>query len=257
MNPEASSLQAALRYPFQGEGWQGRFAVGAGLLLAGFIVPILPVLFVYGYLLRILRAAIDGFEPSLPPWDDWGALLKDGFKAFLVGFLYLLPATAVFTLGLGLYCGTFLALPIFMGDSSTPETDALLGMLFLIGFASLFVSMALGSLLALAGAIPVPAALGTLVRRGTLSAAFRWGELRRVLSANPWGYLIAWLLVGGLMGVTYFLSLVLYYTLILICFLPFLLVPVWYYVMLVGAALFGQAYREGTARVGSPEGSPA
>ena len=52
----------------------------------------------------------------------------------------------------------------------------------------------------------------------------------------------------GLMGVVYFLSLTAYFTLVLICLLPFLLMPASFYVILVGASLFGDLYAEGRAK---------
>jgi hypothetical protein len=60
--------------------------------------------------------------------------------------------------------------------------------------------------------------------------------------------LIGWVVVVGLMGVVYVLSLTAYFTLVLICLLPFLLLPAFFYVALVGASLFGDLYAEGRAK---------
>lgn len=66
-----------------------------------------------------------------------------------------------------------------------------------------------------------------------------------VLRSNPLGFLIGWVIVVGLMGVVYLVSLTTYFTLVLICFLPLLLLPATFYVILVGASLFGDLYAEG------------
>lgn len=60
-------------------------------------------------------------------------------------------------------------------------------------------------------------------------------------------------MVAGLMGVLYFTFMIAYYSIILCCFAPILLAPIGFYESLVGAALFGQIYRESTAILASQE----
>jgi len=59
--PAASAitmLKAVFRFPFQGK-WRDRFLVGTALTFAGFVIPIVPLIFVYGYALQIMRQAIE------------------------------------------------------------------------------------------------------------------------------------------------------------------------------------------------------
>jgi hypothetical protein len=53
--------------------------------------------------------------------------------------------------------------------------------------------------------------------------------------------------VAGLMAMLYLAIMLAYYTIILCCLIPFLLAPTSFYLLLVGAALFGQIYRESVA----------
>jgi predicted CDP-diglyceride synthetase/phosphatidate cytidylyltransferase len=100
----------------------------------------------------------------------------------------------------------------------------------------------------LLASIPLPVALAHFAAEDKFAAAFRFREWWRVLRANPLGFLIAWVVVVGLIGIVYFLSLTAYFTLVLICLLPFLLLPACFYVVLVGASLFGDLYAQGRAQ---------
>ncbi len=64
-------LKTLLKFPFEGRNWQSNFLIGAALSLGNFVVPIVPMLFVSGYSLQIMRGGIEGQEPSMPEWKDW------------------------------------------------------------------------------------------------------------------------------------------------------------------------------------------
>ena len=70
------SLKRLVKFPFQDANWASRFLVGTLLTLANYIIPILPGIFVSGYVLRIMRQTVAGEEPALPAWDDWGEMTK-------------------------------------------------------------------------------------------------------------------------------------------------------------------------------------
>lgn len=244
------SLKRIFKYPFQEPGWQGRFLVGSVLILAGFFVPILPGIFVAGYILQVMRQVIAGQEPSLPPWDDWGKLAVDGLQAMVTGFVYFLPAMIVMFGGMGFYFfGTFF--PTFVVAGASDPTQ-MVGSMLAITFGSmaiLFLSMGLGMLLMLVGAVATPMATAHFVASDHLGAAFRLREWWRILRANKLGYFIAWVVVFGLYTVLNFGTMLLYYTVVLCCLMPIVAAPVLFYVGLVATALFGQTYREGVALV--------
>lgn len=242
------SLKRIFKYPFQEPNWRGRFLVGSVLILAGFFVPILPGIFVAGYILQVMRQVIAGQEPSLPPWDDWGKLAVDGLQATIIGFVYFLPAMIVMFGGMGLYFfGTFFP-PLLVAGANDP-TQMVGGMLAVTfgSMAIMFLSVVLGMLLMLLGAVATPVATAHFVASDQLGAAFRLREWWRILRANKLGYFIAWVIVFGLYTVLNFGTMLLYYTVVLCCLMPIVAAPVLFYVGLVATAIFGQTYREGVA----------
>ena len=237
-------LQPHFRFPLKGDQVAGRFLIGCALFLASFLVPILPALFVIGYAVQVMRRATAGEPPAMHAWEDWGGLLKDGFRAWVISLVYFLPGMVVFFGGYGVYLASVLA----MSSTTGNDSDAAILLPLFLSMISLFGGLALGSLLLMLGSIPLPVALAHFAAEDKFAAAFRFGEWWRVLRANPLGFLIGWVIMVGLMGVVYILSISAYFTLVLICLLPLLLLPPYFYVVLVGASLFGDLYAEGRSR---------
>lgn len=247
---ERLSVQEALSFPLRGENWQGRFGVGLGLLLASFFIPILPALVVYGYLLRVMRMSIEGQEPSLPEWRDWGDLLGGGFRAFLVGLTYLLPGMLVLSVGTGLYCVASFVLPFAAeAQGGAAGSDEFFFAAFLLAMLIFFTSMAVGSTLTLLGSLPLPVAAGSLAETSQVGSAFRLRQLWRILAANGIGFVTAWVVLIGLWAINYLVMTFAYLTLVLACLIPILLLPLGLYSLLVGAVLFGDAYRVSQQRL--------
>lgn len=242
-----SQLESLLAFPLRDEQRAGKFAVGTGLLLASFLLPVLPALFVYGYLLRVMRNAVEDGELELPAWGDWGGLFKDGLKALVVGGSYLLPGVVLILCGSIVYCVAAIAIPIGVEANPAAAGDDVLGLLVFAAMLLFFLSIAIGSLLALLGAIPLPVAAANMVAELRLGAAYRLRHLGRLLAANPVGWFGAWVVLFGLLAITYALMTIGYYTLVLSCVLPVLLMPFWLYALLVAAGQFGLAYRESRA----------
>jgi hypothetical protein len=258
MSAESSiaPLKRLLRFPFQEPQWQGKVVVGAALTLAGSIIPIVPTIFVWGYFVRVMRGVIAGQAPSLPPWDEWGDLFRDGLSAFAIGLVYFLPAMLVWLIGMGLYFAATFYLP-FAAMSSADETE-IIAQFMAITFGSMavmFLAMALGTLLMVLGAIALPLATAHFVAEERLGAAFRLRQWWRILKADRWGYLAAWVVFAGIVAILYVAMLVLYSTLILCVLIPIVAAPIGFYLSLVGAALFGEVYRDSAAAL--PESTEA
>jgi hypothetical protein len=242
------TLKDIFRFPFQGPNWQSRFLLGAALIFASSFIPLVPMVFVYGYILHVMRQAIKGEGLSMPAWDDWGKLGTDGLRAILIGLVYMLPGIIVFVGGMALYMGASFAFPLLMsGVQDESGLAIVLPMMFLGSMAIMFISMFLGSVLSVLGAIPLPAAAAHFVSQDKVGAAFRVREWWPLLQANKLGYFISWVVVAGLTAMLYLAIMLAYYTLILCCLIPFLLAPISFYLLLVGSALFGQTYRESLA----------
>ncbi len=231
-----SDLKSLLRFPFQGPDWANRFIIGSAWFLAAWIVPIVPLFFAYGYALEVMRRVIREEEPGLPPWQDWGRLFVDGLRAFAAGLVYLLPGTLVYFGSMGLYFAAFFIFP------ALDERQAF--WFLLIAMAVLFIGIFLGSLLLFLGLVPLPAAIAQFVAEDRLGAAFRVRRWWAVLRERRWEYLIAWMLLFGIIGIVYFALMLLYYSLCLCWLVPVLSAPVAFYTTLVAAALFGLVWRE-------------
>jgi hypothetical protein len=238
-------LRPFYRFPFQSPNWEQRYLIGAGLIFASFLIPILPAIFVTGYLLRLMRQAIQGDALALPEWREWGDLALDGLRYLAVCLVYLLPGIMVMILGIGVYFFTF-----FSSVISAQGNDAAAGFFVLGSMLILFLSMALGMLLLLLGAIPLPMALAHCAAQKSLGAAFRLGQWWPLLRANKLDYFIAWVNLAGLAAVLYTVTLLAYYSLILICLVIPLSAFIGYYLALVFAGLFGQIYRESLQKAG-------
>jgi hypothetical protein len=245
-----SALKPLLKFPFQGPDWRNRFLIGAAVTLAGFFVPLLPMIFVYGYTVSIMRRAIQGQDLELPAWDDWGKLGLDGLRLLVVSLAYTLPGILVLAAGWFLYMITSFAFPLLMSGASGRGGGgmAALAMLAMFGSLAIFLfSLFLGFILILLALIPLPAAMAHFVAQDKVAAGFRVREWWPLLRANRSGYFAAWVVVFGLITILNFAIALAYYSVVLCCLIPFLAAPISFYVSAVALALFGQTYRESQA----------
>jgi hypothetical protein len=83
--------QFILAYPFRDPHWVKKLGTGILVLLASFIIPVLPYLVLYGYIGRIVRNSAAGEEDTLPEWTDLGGLMSEGLRVFGALFVYALP----------------------------------------------------------------------------------------------------------------------------------------------------------------------
>lgn len=240
-----STLKATFGFPFRSPDWQGRFLVGSALLLLSFVIPFVPAIFVYGYVLAIMRQAIEGRPLSLPAWEDWGRFWTDGWRVFLVGLVFMAPGLVILCGGSALYFVGAAGLPFL--QTSGGELAGVALTLFLLSFTIFFVSLFAGSLLTVLGAIPFPFAAAHLTARDSLGSALRPSEWWPALRKSKVEFFIAWVIAFGLFGIAYLATILAYYSLVLCCLVPVLGAPLGFYAALVAGALFGDTYREATA----------
>jgi hypothetical protein len=246
-----ATLERYLTFPIQGVGWPRRFVTGSGLVLASYFVPIVPMLFVYGYTLRIMQASLQGQELTMPAWIDWGKLGVDGLRLSVISLAFSLPGLIVLAGGVALYVASMSLWPSavalrWQGNSATGTALILVGLLS--GMGLLLLTTLLGTLLIVAGGIVLPSATAHFVAKDRLVAAFRVREWWPLLRRNPTGYLSAWVIVFGLAAAVFVALNLSYYTIVLCCLIPFIGSPLTFYVMVVSAALFGETYRDSVAR---------
>ncbi len=238
-----SSLRDLLGFPFRGENWSSRFLVGAALAVASLVIPILPLVFVVGYVLDVTRRSIRGEAPALPAWSDWGRLAADGLRVLVAGFVYTLPASVCFVGGTVIY---FISIFAVAGrDSSDPSASlAILG-----GVTVFLIALGVGIVLWVLASVLLPVATAHLAAQGGLGAAFRVGEWWPLLWRNKLGWFAAWVVVAGLYSLLSLTVTVAYYSVVLCCLIPVLVAPISFYVAAVGGALFGETYRQSVAFV--------
>ncbi|HJS30240.1 MAG TPA: DUF4013 domain-containing protein [Anaerolineales bacterium] len=239
------TLKAIFRLPFTGAEWPGRFLVGSLLLLSSLFIPILPLILVNGYGIRIMREAIQGESLELPPWDRWGEMAWDGLRASLIGLILLLPGMLVFFSGFGVYFLSFLTLPALEAFSEDSAVSAGIFSLIILGsFLIYFLSLGVGNLLLLLGSLLLPAITAHFAAKNRLAAIFQIGAWSRLIWRNKLGYLIGWVIGIGIIGIIYSLFLFGYFLVLPLCFAPILLPPLFFFILVVLQALFGEIYRE-------------
>jgi hypothetical protein len=246
------SIKDILLFPFREPDWRSRFLIGAALVLAGYFIPIVPLVFAIGYALQIMRRAALGESLTLPAWDEWGRFGVDGLRAILVALIYLLPGFVVLLGGMGLYFATSFSMPaMYENDIVAAGWNSAWPWVFLGGMAIMFLSMFLGTVLLAVGAVPLPMALAHLAVRDKVSAAFHPREWWPLVRANTLGYFVAWVVGVGLAALLYLAQMLVGYSVILCCLVPFVSAVGGFYLSLVGAALFGQFYRESVGTLAS------
>ena len=85
-------LQHLFTFPFRDPRWKSKLLIGSLLSLAGFVLPFIPWIFIYGYAAQIMsRIIVDNDEPFLPEWEDWNRIFIDGLRLGVIILIFSLP----------------------------------------------------------------------------------------------------------------------------------------------------------------------
>lgn len=112
-------LGDAIAFPKAREGWLRTIAVGGLLFVTS--VFVLPLLFLLGYSVRVIRTGVAG-ETTPPTFEKWGDLLVSGLKLFTIQLIYAI--VALFSLTLSALCLALLRPELAQAaqtDAQTPE----------------------------------------------------------------------------------------------------------------------------------------
>lgn len=252
----SDELLALAKFPFTDSRWKVKFLIGCLLILVGFVIPWLPMIFVYGYCAQIMRRIIvENESPFLPEWTNWDKLFKDGLKLFGVQLIYTLPGFIFFFGGFGLFVVAMISSEA-TSEMLSRDTSPLTSLIPLVGFAGWFGGVSLGMLLVAAGLVILPVASGHFIATGQFGAAFRIREWWAIFRANLSGYLISYVLILGFWMALSFAFQILYFTVIFCCLMPFVMAFAMMYVMIIASILFGQAYQDGVRKLALPVATP-
>jgi hypothetical protein len=242
-------IQYLFTFPFKEEGWQRKLLIGLALYVAGFIVPLIPWIFVMGYTARIIEQVIKDDEYRLPDWDDWGNYFMNGLRLTALSFVVVLP----FLLLMGLTY-IFMFSPLFVSVFTAPTygRDVAQPMFFtwMLGWAGAMLTMGVGVFLTVLLGLFFPAAMSHLIAEDQFAAAFRVKEWWPIFKANIWGYVIAYILLLGTLYMTMFAVQLFYMTIVFCCLIPFVFGGVGIYTGVFMGAVFGQTYRVGRQKIG-------
>jgi len=173
-------FEDALRFPFAGDDSARNILIGGVLvLLSPLVLPLLPL---FGYYLRVVKAGIDDDETP-PAFEEWVELSVEGLKAVVVSFVYFLLPLVITLIG-GIVVGVGALLGQERAVSGVATGLGIVGALFI-----------LASLLAILVATYVfPAALAYMAKSGDIADAFAFSSIFDVAFSVEY-------LVAGLLGI--------------------------------------------------------
>jgi hypothetical protein len=220
----------AFGYVFDDDQWITKILIAAAILALGilfswllFIPLILAALLLGGYGVEITRRVIQGNPVVLPEWDNWGDLLMDGLKAWIIELIYALPIIIV---------SVCLSIPVGAFSEDAQEVSSLFGAF--MGCFNFLWGIVVGLML--------PAAIAFFVAEGDVSAAFRFGDVFAFVRDNFATYLIV-LVIGWVASIISGLGL-------LACGVGFLVTAP--YAGWITAHLRGQAFVEASGQAAQP-----
>ena len=89
-----NNFQETLLFPVRDAESRNRFLIACAVMLAAFIIPILPAILLTGYTTKIMRQIIhEKKAPSMPEWQgsDWSEMFMDGLRLYGAQFVLTLP----------------------------------------------------------------------------------------------------------------------------------------------------------------------
>jgi hypothetical protein len=240
------SLRKPFTYIFKDPKWMSKFLIYLGITLAAIFIPVLPVLIIMGFGYQIMhRIIVEEGEPVLPEWTDWGKLLGDGWRLFCVTFIYRIPMLIVQVIAISLYFG-YLFSVMFLSENNNGSVIFGLSIIFMLFF---FLAMVFSLLLSVLNSIILPPALCHTVEKDSFKAGFEIKKWWPVYRANFGGFLLALVILFGILTVFILFFELIYMSLVLWCLLPFILLFGSSYLGLVMYPLIALVYREGRDRL--------
>lgn len=237
------NIQEILLFPVRDADARKQFLFTSLVVLAGFVIPILPFLLLMGYTAKIMRQIIEDHKnPSMPEWQgsDWSAMLMDGLRLYGAQILLTLPLMIFMGCGFISMFGGSMTMAIASEERINELMPA--GILFVllgIGFIMIF------SVLSLPYSIIISPAGPHVVAQHSFEAAFQFKEWWAVFRKAIVQFIMGYAIVMALSFALFFVLQLAMMTIVLICIVPFLMVPYTAYISLLTNTMYAQAYRIG------------
>lgn len=232
-------FEDALRFPWRGEKKVETLLIGGVLTLLG--VLFVPLLFVYGYLVGVIRLSLDDDIEAPPAFGEWQKLLVDGLVGFVISLVYLAVPALVVTFGVVVFFVPVTVVGSGAADAGGGGALAAGGLLLAV---AVFV---LSGVLILAAVYLVPAAVTAYARTGRFGAAFSPAALRPMVTGRR--YATGWVVAVAVALLAQIAGSVVSVTGIGAILVPFLT----FYGNVAGAYAIGTAVREMPAVEDTPE----
>ena len=234
------SLTTLVNYPFKDPRWKEKCAIGVAISFVSLFTLFIPSVLVVGYGYQIMRRIIvDGEEPYLPEWDDWGKFFTDGMRLAGAGLIIYLPIILIFSAA-----GAFAILPLFLSGFPA-QTGTVTGPVVLVSTMLQLILFGVGILVSIPLGILWPAMIGQVVATHSFSAIFQIRAWWRIFRANVGGFLMVYVLVIGFSLALYMVFQLLALTIIFCCLAPVVLAGLNFFTIVITYPLYAKAYRDG------------
>jgi hypothetical protein len=167
----AMNYGKAFSFFFEDPEWFKKMLIGGVFNLLGLVV--VGTIINAGYYIRVMRNVRDGLEEILPDWEEIGGFLSDGLAPWGITLIYSLPST----------------LPSIVANVLSTFGSAIkedVG----TAFSGLSLCCSCLSLLGYLVTALAPAALVNFARDESFGAAFRFGELFKIIQKYPGPYVL-------------------------------------------------------------------
>ncbi|MCU1244832.1 MAG: hypothetical protein JWN02_742 [Acidobacteria bacterium] len=179
VQPQTFDFGRPFTFVFQDPRWVSKILIG-GLFMLGIVILIGP-LFAMGYCARLVRNVVAGQSRPLPEWDTLGDYFAEGFRIFLIGFIYTIPVIAV---------TGFFVVPAIVAGALANNHDALREVQGIMGgFASCLIAP-----LSLLISFWLPGALLFAIVEQRFGAAFDFDRIWAFIRDNLGNYLLAFVI---------------------------------------------------------------
>jgi len=238
-----NNWQETLLFPVRDAEARKQFLIACLVTLAGFIIPIIPSIILLGYGVRIMRQVItERKSPTMPEWQgsNWSEMFMDGLQVFGVQIVLMLPLFIIMGCGFIFMIGGSISIPLLADNRDSPFVAFGLIFLFIgIGLMMLF------TLLSFPYGIIISAAVPHAVANNSFAAGFNFKEWFPIFRKRLGSFILSYILVMVTSFVFMFVIQIALITLILMCIVPFLMIPYSTYVTLIANTVYSQAYVAG------------